>query len=117
MAEMHVLQEQKQAQLRAFWAVFLETLIFTGRVAHRETSGILPFALRVSLRLFNFVPDKIVHGRAAFASDRQGWRKCRFGRSINRPCGQTRHISGFCGGPRGAENRHRDAVFQIKRIF
>ncbi|MCB2385470.1 hypothetical protein [Thalassolituus alkanivorans] len=27
-----------------------------------ETSGILPFALRVSLRLLNFVPDKIVHG-------------------------------------------------------
>ncbi|MCD8520876.1 MAG: hypothetical protein LRY72_01185 [Saccharospirillaceae bacterium] len=26
------------------------------------TPGILPFALRISLRLLNFVPDKIVHG-------------------------------------------------------
>jgi hypothetical protein len=25
------------------------------------TPGILPYALRVSLRLLNFVPDKIVH--------------------------------------------------------
>ncbi|WP_260999070.1 hypothetical protein [Thalassolituus hydrocarboniclasticus] len=56
---MHVLQEQKQAQLRAFWAVTLETLIFTARAPHRETSGVLPFALRASLRLFNFVPDKL----------------------------------------------------------
>jgi len=33
------------------------------------------------------------------------------------PCGQTRHISGFCGGPRGAEKPHRDAAFQIKRFL
>jgi hypothetical protein len=114
MAEMHVLQEQKQAQLRAFWAVTLETLIFTARAPHRRDFGRPALRPRVSLRLLNFVTDKIVHGRTAYASDRQGWRKCRFGRSINRPCGQTRHFSGFCGGPRGAENRHRTAAFQSK---
>jgi hypothetical protein len=39
------------------------------------------------------------------------------GATCPHPCGQIRHISGFCGGPRSAEHRHRDAVFQIKRIF
>jgi len=40
MAEMHVLQEQKQARFALSGSYFLESLIFPDRATHRETPGI-----------------------------------------------------------------------------
>jgi hypothetical protein len=104
-------------QLRAFWAVTLEALIFTGRAPHRETSGVLPFALRASLLLFNFVPDKLsMAGPLSHLTARDGGNVGLAG-ALTDPADRPDISAVSAAAPEAQKTITAIPLFQIKRIL
>ena len=72
----------------------------------------MPSALRANLRLFYFIPEKIVLESLIFP-DRATHRPSLAGATCPSPFGQVGNIFTFCGEPRGAVYGNLIACFQV----
>jgi len=74
----------------------------------------MPSALRANLRLFYFIPEKIVLESLIFP-DRATHRPSLAGATCPSPFGQVGNIFTFCGEPRGAVYGNLIACFQVSQ--